>query len=81
MKVIADTCVWSEALRRNSPINKDVTDLLVSLIDDECVPVMEPIHREILSGVKFRSQFDRLGTSLSAFPDLHIETSDYMTAA
>ena len=81
MKVIADTCVWSLALRRNTSINNDAVEQLASLIDDGLVQMIGPIRQEILSGVKSKKQFDQLQSYLTAFPDLDLQTVDYVKAA
>ena len=39
------------------------------------------IRQELLSGVKSRSQFERLREHLRAFPDLEIESADHEDAA
>ena len=82
MKVIADTCVWSLALRRkNISTDSHIVDLLESLIDDGLIQMVGPVRQEILSGIKSKNQFDRLQSYLTAFPDLEIQTVDYVRAA
>jgi predicted nucleic acid-binding protein len=43
--------------------------------------IIGPIRREVLSGVRDQSQFDRLESHLAAFPDLPLLTEDYVTSA
>jgi len=81
MKVIVDTCVWSQALRRNSSINQKIVKELSELISDVRVQLIGPIRQEILSGIKSDKQFSELQEYLSAFLDLPIETLDYEKAA
>ncbi len=55
--------------------------MLEALINDDLVQMIGPIRQEILSGLKSKSQFHRLKTYLTAFPDVNIHTNDYTTAA
>ena len=82
MKVIADTSVWSLALRKadynkNNPYVKE----LVELINEERVQMIGPIRQELLSGIKFIEQFKKLRKIISFFPDCPIKSSDYEKAA
>jgi predicted nucleic acid-binding protein len=40
-----------------------------------------PVRQEILSGVRYTVQFDRLRSALNAFPDEPVNSSDYVEAA
>jgi len=79
--VIADTCVWSLALRRDRPESCREARELANLIRDSRVQMLGPIRQEILSGVRNTRQFDRLRKRLTAFADLRLATEDYVTAA
>jgi predicted nucleic acid-binding protein len=81
MKVLVDTSVWSLSLRRNLP--SDITEVseLIELIKEVRVQMIGPVRQEILSGVKTRTQFQKLLQHLQAFPDLDIKTPDYELAA
>lgn len=81
MKVIVDTSVWSLALRRESQINSVPVEELQNLIRDHRVQLLGPIRQEILSGIRYESQFKKLEKHLEAFPDLGILTEDYVSAA
>jgi len=81
MRVVVDTCVWSLALRRDRPADCREVRELGSLIRDARVQMLGPIRQEVLSGIRSRPQFDNLRGHLEAFPDLHLETEDYVTAA
>ena len=81
MRVIADTCVWSLALRRDRPAECPEVRELESLIRDSRIQMLGPIRQELLSGVRSAPQFDSLRGHLDAFPDLRLETEDYVTAA
>ncbi len=81
MKIIVDTCVWSQALRRNSSKNEIIVKELTELIRDVRVQLIGPIRQEILSGIKSEKQFTELRDYLSAFQDLTIEAADYEKAA
>lgn len=81
MMVIADTCVWSLALRRDSPPECREVRELEALIRDSRIQMLGPIRQEVLSGVRSKQQFDSLKAHLDAFPDLTIDAADYVTAA
>jgi predicted nucleic acid-binding protein len=81
VNVIADTCVWSFALRRGPQMDSPTVRHLRSLIADHRVRMIGPIRQEILSGVRDPSQFKRLQGRLASFPDIPILTEDYVTAA
>ena len=86
MKLLADTSVWSLALRRRPTANLDAAEnrlvaALTEAIADGRVVMIGPIRQEILSGIKEQSQFVRLRTTLAAFRDESIATTDYEEAA
>jgi predicted nucleic acid-binding protein len=81
MKVLVDTSVWSEALRRNKKLESDRVKELRNLILEHRVEIIGPIRQEILSGLREESQFERLEKQIAAFPDISLETADYSLAA
>src|SRR5271169_2391682 len=86
MKLLADTSVWSLALRRRptatlSPDEKRLVAALTEAISDGRVVMIGPIRQELLSGIKEQAQFDKLRTALAAFRDEPIKTPDYEEAA
>jgi predicted nucleic acid-binding protein len=81
MRVLVDTSVWSEALRRlNKPESEPVRELR-SLILEHRVEIIGPIRQEILSGLREEAQFEKLEKQLAAFPDIILETADHTMAA
>ncbi|OUC13673.1 MAG: twitching motility protein PilT [Alkalinema sp. CACIAM 70d] len=80
MSVIVDTCVWSLALRRNTPDSAIVNQFRVLIADDN-VSILGAIRQEILSGIRLPEQFIRLRDYLRAFPDITLMPDDYETAA
>ncbi len=81
MRVLADTSVWSEALRRATKVPSGVVQELRSLIMEHRVDIIGPIRQELLSGLRDDAQFTRLEKHLAAFPDLSLTAEDYVTAA
>jgi predicted nucleic acid-binding protein len=81
MRVLVDTSVWSEALRRASQSESKVVQEFRSLIAEDRVEMIGPIRQEVLSGLKEDSQFEKLERHLAAFPDLRLENDDYVVAA
>ena len=81
MKVIVDTCVWSLALRRRQQNNDTITEKLRDLINDGRVVLLGIVRQEILSGIKYQEQFEKLRENLRAFPNLLLDAEDYELAA
>ncbi len=76
MSVIADTSVWSLALRgRTPPDSSPTTTILQNLINDDQVALLGAIRQEILSGIRNLEQFTHLRDYLRALPE------DYELAA
>lgn len=76
-----DTSVWSAVLRRGKQAAWPPAGELRHLIADHRVDIIGPIRQELLSGIRDPSQFRKLEKHLAAFPDVPIETEDYVTAA
>ena len=85
MNILADTCVWSLALRRKdgdrSRNERQIVSELSELIREGRVRVIGLIRQELLSGIKSAEQYEKLRTYLRSFPDETTETTDYETAA
>lgn len=86
MQVLIDTSIWSLALRRPSKMDLSVADTaraatLRELIGENRAKLIGPIRQEILSGIREKTQFDRLRNALRSFPDELLTTGDYEGAA
>ena len=81
MKVIVDTSVWSLALRRRQQTNDAIGDKLRDLIADGRVVLLGTVRQEILSGIKYQEQFEKLRDILRAFPNLLLNVEYYELAA
>lgn len=81
MRVLVDTSVWSEALRRRRKVDSDVVQELRSLILEHRIDIIGPIRQEILSGLREDAQFEKLEKHIAAFPDIPLETADHIMAA
>jgi hypothetical protein len=81
MKIIVDTCIWSLALRRNESSQSNFIEEFAELISELRVQLIGPIRQELLSGIKSKTQFNKLKEHLSAFPDLPLLSSDFELAA
>jgi hypothetical protein len=80
MKILVDTCVWSQVLRHKNP-NKELEAKLKDLIHDGRVCIIGPIRQELLSGITSIKQFNALKKGLSAFEDIPIRTEHFEKAA
>ncbi len=82
MKVIIDTSVWSLALRRvQASTNNPYIRLLQDLIVDSRVALLGSVRQEILSGIRYAEQHDRLKNYLRAFPNIELDIEDYELAS
>ena len=86
MKLLADTSVWSLALRRRktailSTEEKRLAALLAEAISDGRVVMIGPIRQELLSGIEEQAQFEKVKNALQAFRDEPLDSSDYEEAA
>ena len=80
MKVLVDTSIWSQVLRRKE-VNQDFAKHLTDLVQDLRVVIIGPIRQELLSGISDEGLFLRLRQQLAAFDDEPLLTSDFESAA
>jgi predicted nucleic acid-binding protein len=82
-KTLVDTSVWSAAFRRKGQNEPDAAavERLKDLILRGDAVMVGPVRQEILSGISDISVFESLREKLSTFPDLPIQTEDFITAA
>jgi len=80
VKVIPDTPIWSQVLRREKP-NLSISNLMAHLIEDGLVYLAGIIKQELLSGVRVEKQFNTLASHLQTFPELLASTEDHLIAA
>ena len=80
MKVLVDTCIWSQVLRHKSP-NVDLAKKLQELVQNARVAIIGPIRQELLSGIPQVKQVNVLKETLSSFEDLPLNTEHYEKAA
>lgn len=81
MRILADTPIWSTALRRAGGAANNYRAEMVKLVNHGVVEIIGPIRQELLSGIREQSQFERVREHLRKFPDLQITTDDYEEAA
>jgi len=81
VKVLVDTDVWSEALRRKKGKKSTYVDELVDLIQEGRLEIIGPIRMEVLSGIRDKEVFDAFSDKLAAFSDRPIESEVYILAA
>ncbi len=80
MKVLVDTCVWSQILSHQSP-STELTKKLKDVIKDGRVSIIGPIRQELLSGISDKKQFNQLKELLSSFEDIQLKTGHFEKAA
>ena len=81
MKVIVDSDVWSEALRKRSGDPSPERLFLDDLIREKRVQLMGCIRQEALQGLRDKAQFERLRAALQSFPDRNPSQIEYELAA
>ncbi len=80
MKVLVDTCIWSNVLRHKKT-NAELSEKLKDLIQDARVVMIGPIRQELLSGISDPTQFKNLKNKLSSFEDHYLLTEYFEKAA
>ena len=81
MKVLVDTTVWSEALRKTKTNFPDEVKSLEGLIENGDACLIGPIRQELLSGYSEKRKFNILREKLSSFPSIPLEEDDFIRAA
>jgi len=81
LRVIADTCVWSQFLRRprrkGSPHDAEIE----KLIRADALQMLGPIRQELLSGAQPQERFAQLKEYLRYYPNLPLDHEDDENAA
>ncbi len=80
MKILVDTCVWSQVLRHKKP-NQAFENKLKDLVKDGRIVLIGPIRQELLSGISNESQFELLKEHLSCFEDISLTCEHFIKAA
>jgi predicted nucleic acid-binding protein len=85
VNVLADTSIWSLALRRKAQdlnaAERAAVAELTNLIKEGRARIIGLVRQELLSGIKTSSQYEKLRGVLRSFPDEPASTSDYEAAA
>lgn len=81
MRVLIDTCVWSQFLRRNRPESDPFSSEVERLIRADLVEMLGPIRQELLSGVQPKERFEQLKEYLRFYPNLPMDNEDDENAA
>lgn len=80
MRILTDTCVWSQVIRRKNP-DMELANKLKVLIENGQVAIIGPIRQELLSGISDKKQFEKLKGILSFFEDIPLEPNYFIRAA
>ena len=82
MKILVDTSVWSEGLRRKKKsINSSEVFISKLITNDELIVLTGIILQEILSGIKDEKLFCEIRDILSGFEIIEPNVDDYIYAA
>jgi len=81
VKVIVDTCTWSQFLRRNRSSKNAVAEEVARLVRADAVQMIGPIRQELLSGARPSDRFEQLKEYLRFYPNLKLDEEDDETAA
>lgn len=81
--IIVDTSVWSRAFRRPIEGRQDpAAGVLRSLIEDhQPIGLLGIVYQELLTGVRYPDQLQRLRAALDPFPLVLAERDDHILAA
>jgi len=80
VKVLVDTCVWSQVLRYKLP-NVELSKKFGALIKNNKVVIIGPIRQELLSGISNKNYFKKLKKFLFPFKDISLKTEHFEKAA
>ncbi len=81
MKVLVDTSIWSQALRRKANLKAKEVKELFELIKEFRVIMMGPIRQELLSGIPDEKNYETLKEKLKAYDDIQLGANHYEYAA
>jgi hypothetical protein len=81
VKVLVDTCVWSQFLRRSRAAADPTAQEFARLVRAEAVQLLGPIRQELLSGAHPAERFEQLKEYLRFYPNLPLDEEDDETAA
>lgn len=82
IRVLVDTSVWSEALRRKNKNIESSGSFLYELIsNEEEIFLIGSIIQEILSGIKDSKLFDQIKNHLEFFGYIELSKEDYVNSA
>lgn len=81
MRVIIDTCVWSQFLRRNRSPSDRFANEVARLVRADVVQLLGPIRQELLSGAQSSERFGQLKEYLRFYPNLRLDEEDDENAA
>lgn len=81
MRVLADTPIWSESLRRSKTVASAHRSEFAELLREGAVELIGPIRQELLSGIRDKAKYETLRARLRSFLDLPVVTDDYERAA
>jgi predicted nucleic acid-binding protein len=81
MKILVDTCVWTEFLRRNRVKTDPLAAELERLIRADLVEMLGPIRQELLSGAQPQERFAQLKAYLRFYPNVPLDEEDDENAA
>lgn len=82
MRIVADTSVWSNLLRRSADSLDPQAEKLVAVIEQgQPIVLIGVILQELLQGIRRASDFQKVRDHLEAFQLLHLDRDDFVEAA
>ena len=81
MKVIVDSDVWSESLRKQTGEPSAERLLLAELVRDGRVQMLGCIRQEVLQGLRTHELFERIRDRLRPLPDREVSSVEHELAA
>ena len=81
MRVILDTCVWSQFLRRDRAASDWIAREVARLVRADAVRLIGPVRQELLSGAQPSERFEHLKEYLRFYSNLVLDEQDDEIAA
>ena len=81
MSVVVDSSVFSLYLRRDRTLDDPYLTTFLDLFDKDQIILLGVVYQELLSGIRFDPQFDRLSKIMQGFPLVLATQEDHLLAA
>lgn len=79
--VVVDTSILSLFLRRERNLDNPYLDLFLDFFEKDQIVLLGIVYQEVLSGIRFEEQHERLVSILEGFPIILASIEDHLEAS